>query len=97
MQRDRRLGPLAEADPGSVKRGGGGRESKFLDAAPENKKNRPKKQKSAEKKGGGGPRPIRPPPPLDPPLLWLGLTNFEVASSMLEILVLTQNKELLNS
>ena len=54
-----------EADPGSVKRGGG-RESKFLDAAPENNKNRPKKQKSAEKRGG--PRPIRPPPPLDPPL-----------------------------
>ena len=50
---------IAEADPGSVKRGG--RESKFLDAAPENNKNRPKKQKSANKKGGGGPRPIRPP------------------------------------
>ena len=49
----------SEADPESVKRGG--RESKFLDAAPENNKNRPKKQKSAEKKGG--PRPIRPPPP----------------------------------
>ena len=43
----------------------GGRESKFLDAAPENNKNRPKKQKSAKKRGG--PRPIRP-PPLDPPL-----------------------------
>ena len=51
---------LTEADPGSMKRGGGGgpRESKFLDAAPENKKNRPKKLKSAEK---GGPRPIRAP------------------------------------
>ena len=52
---------MSEADPGSVKRGG--RESKFLDAAPENKKNRPKKQKSAEKGGGG-----RFGPPLDPPL-----------------------------
>ena len=31
------------------KGGGGGRESKFLDAAPENNKSRPKKQKSAEK------------------------------------------------
>ena len=49
----------SEADPGSVKRGG--RESKFLDAAPENNKNRPKKQKSAEKRGGRDR--FGPPPP----------------------------------
>ena len=47
---------------GSVKRGG--RESKFLDAAPENNKNRPKKQKSAKKGGRGRFGPL----PLDPPL-----------------------------
>ena len=60
-----------EADPGSVKRGGGGGkgwESKFLDAAPENDKNRPKK-KNRPKRGGGGAVDSRPPPPLDLPLL----------------------------
>ena len=50
-----------EADPGSVKMGG--RESKFLDVAPENNKNRPKKQKSAEKRGGGAAADSAPPPP----------------------------------
>ena len=50
---------IAEADPGSVERGA--RESKFLDAAPENNKNRPKKQKSAQKRGGRGR--FDPPPP----------------------------------
>ena len=35
-------------------KGGGGRESKFLDAAPENRPKSAKKQKSAEKGGGGG-------------------------------------------
>ena len=61
------LTSTSEADAGSVKRGGGGRESKYLDAAPENNKNRPKKQKSAEK-GGGGAAADSAPPPLDPPL-----------------------------
>ena len=57
---------ITEADPGAVKRGG--RESKFLDAAPKNNKNRPKK---------GGPRPIRP-PPLDPPLNKMVCTSFNI-------------------
>ena len=48
-----------EVDPGSVKRGG--RESKILDAAPENNKNRPKKQKSAQKRGAAADS--APPPP----------------------------------
>ena len=57
------MSKITEADPGSVKRGG--RESKFLDVAPENNKNRPKKQKSAEKGGGGGAAAdSAPPPPL---------------------------------
>ena len=47
----------AEADPGSVKRGG--RESKLLDVAPENKIKIGQKNKNRPKKGG--PRPIRPP------------------------------------
>ena len=63
-------GFITVADPGSVKRGG--RESKFLDAAPEN---RPKKQKSAEKKGG--PRTIRPPPPGSATALYPRQTKFE--------------------
>ena len=55
----------AEADPGSVKRGG--RESKFLDATPEITKICPpqkkkKKKKIGQKKGGGAAADSAPPP-----------------------------------
>ena len=53
------------ADPGSVKRGG--RESKFLDAAPENRPKSAKKTKIGRKKGGGGRGRFG--PYLDPPLI----------------------------
>ena len=44
------------------KRGGGGRESKFLDAAPKKKKIGKKTQKSAGKGGGGAAADSAPPP-----------------------------------
>ena len=59
------------------KGGGGGRESKFLDAVPENNKNRPKKKKkSAEKRGAAA---DSAPPPLDPPL-FTDVTLYSVMS-----------------
>ena len=44
-------------------KGGGGRESKFLDAAPENRPKSAKKTKIGRKKGGGGRGRFGPPPP----------------------------------
>ena len=67
-----------EADPGSVKRGG--RESKFLDAAPENNKNRPQKPKIGRKKRGAA-ADSAPPPPLDPPLHTMYNWNSELLFS----------------
>ena len=55
---------LAEADPGSVKRGGGNPNSSM--SRPKITKIGQKKKKSAQKRGGRG----RFGPPLDPPLLW---------------------------
>ena len=76
---------ITEADPGSVKRGGGG------GGNPNSSMPHPKITKIGQKKHKigppkkGGPRPIRPPPPLDPPLYYIALAPVEMGPGILNI------------